>query len=74
MKSNNELVSLLQRGSWYQVAFMVGNHLESFTAQGINKTREAINYYGVKHTAGVVIMTTVGISNLSIFFKKDIDK
>ena len=74
MKSNNELVSLLQRGSWYQVAFMVGNHLESFTTQGINKTREAINYYGVKHTAGVAIMTTVGISDISIFFKKDIDK
>jgi len=71
MKSNNELVSLLQHGSWYQVAFMADNHLESFTTQGTKKTWEAINYYGVKHTAGVDIMTTVGISNLSIFFRKD---
>jgi len=70
MKNNNELVSLLQRGSWYQVAFMVDNHLESFTTQGIKKTREAISYYGVKHTAGAGFMTTPGIQ-LSIFFKKD---
>lgn len=74
MKSNNELVSLLQRGSWYQVAFMTGNHLESFTTQGIEKTREAINYYGVKHTAGVAMGVSSGISDISIFFKKDIDK
>lgn len=70
MKNNNELVSLLQHGSWYQVAFMVGNHLESFTTQGIKKTREAINYYGVKHTPGTGFAVTPGIQ-LSIFFKKD---
>lgn len=74
MKNNNELVSLSQHGSWYQVAFMVGNHLESFTTQGIKKTREAINYYGVKHTVGKAFMTTAGIDDISIFFKKDIDK
>ena len=76
MKNNNELVSLLQHGSWYQVAFMVDNHLESFTTQGIKKTREAIDYYGVKHTAGVAIGVSSGIevSDLSIFFKKAIDK
>ena len=69
MKNNNELVSLLQHGSWYRVAFMVGNHLESFTTQGVKKTREAIAYYGVKHTPGNPYVVTDGI-DLKFFLEK----
>ncbi len=65
----NELVSIIQRGSWYQVAFMADNHLESFTTQGIEKTREAIAYYGVTHTPGTGYVVTAGI-DLKFFLGK----
>lgn len=69
MTHNNELVSLLNRGSWYQVTFMVNNHLESFTTQGIKKTRQAIKYYGVTHTPGTPMAVSADIPVLSIFFE-----
>jgi hypothetical protein len=68
--AERELISILQRGSWYTVTFLAGGRLMKFKAQGVAKTREAIQYYGVKHTPGTGFAVTLGIQ-LSIFFKKD---
>jgi hypothetical protein len=59
--AERELISILQRGSWFKVTFLTGNRMEYFKAQGVAKTREAIQYYGVEHTPGNPYMATVGI-------------
>lgn len=64
--AERELISILQRGSWYTVTFLAGGRLMKFKAQGVAKTREAIQYYGVKHTPGNSYMATVGI-NVNFF-------
>lgn len=53
----NELVSIIQHGSWYQVAFNCtnkngGTYLSTVTIQGLKKLRKAYNKYNIKHTPG----------------------
>ena len=53
----NELVSIIQRGSWYQVASNCknengGTYLSTFTVQGLKKLRLAYNKFNIKHTPG----------------------
>lgn len=68
--AERELISILQRGSWFKVTFLTGNRMEYFKAQGVAKTREAIQYYGVKHTPGNSYMATVGI-NVNFFLENE---
>lgn len=51
----NELVSILKRGSWYQVAYAQtnvqgGSVLLSFTVQGLVKLKKAYKYFNIVHT------------------------
>lgn len=66
--SKHELISIIQRGSWYTVTFLAGGRLIKFKTQGIAKTREAITYYGVKHTLGNTYLITAGI-DLNFFLE-----
>jgi len=51
-----ELVSITQHGSWYQVAFMNENVLNTITTQGVKKTKQAIKYFNIIHTKGTPMM------------------
>ena len=53
----NELVSIIQHGSWYQLAFNCtnkngGTYLSTVTIQGLKKLRKAYKQYNIKHTPG----------------------
>jgi len=53
----NELVSIIQHGSWYQVAFYCtnengGTYLSTITIQGLKKLRVAYKRFNIKHTPG----------------------
>jgi len=53
----NELVSIIQHGSWYQVAFNCtnengGTYLSTVTIQGLKKLRKAYKQFNIKHTPG----------------------
>ena len=53
----NELVSIIQHGSWYQLAFNCtnkngGTYLSTVTIQGLKKLRLAYKQFNIKHTPG----------------------
>ena len=61
-----ELVSIIQKGSWYQVAFLDKNAngsrgLATATLQGVKKVRKFCRYWNIVHTQGQPYMVTVGI-------------
>lgn len=62
MNTQKELTSILQRGSWFQVCFMNGNHLETITVQGFQKTLEACKRLNIVHTPGAGFMVTSTIN------------
>lgn len=62
----NELVSITQHGSWYQVAFNCtnkngGTYLSTVTIQGLKKLRKAYKQYNIKHTPGYPCMLSEAI-------------
>ena len=73
IKAHRELVSIFQRGSWYQVYFLEtntqGDHrLQTFKAQGVEKTRKCCQYYKIVHTEGDPYAVSLGI-NLKFFLE-----
>ena len=69
-----ELVSIFQRGSWYQVAFLEPNaqggySLNTLTIQGIKNTRKNCQYYNIVHTKGKPYVVSHGI-DLKVFLEK----
>ena len=66
IKAHRELVSIFQRGSWYQVYFLETNaqgaqSLGTFKTQGVKKTRKYCQYYKVVHTKGDPYAVSLGI-------------
>lgn len=66
MTKSNELVSIIQHGSWYQVAFLEANAqgargLRTFTVQGLKKLRLAYKRFNIKHTPGYTCMLSEAI-------------
>jgi len=66
MALSNELVSIIQHGSWYQVAFNCknengGTYLSTFTVQGLKKLRLAYKRFNIKHTPGYPCMLSKAI-------------
>lgn len=62
----NELVSIIQHGSWYQVAFNCknangGTYLSTFTVQGLKKLRLAYKQFNIQHTPGAPFMLSEAI-------------
>lgn len=62
MTTQKELTSILQRGSWFQVCYMNGNHLETITVQGFKKTLETCKRLNIVHTRGAGFMVTSTIN------------
>lgn len=66
INKHRELVSIFNRGSWYQVSFLEtnaqgGHSLGTFTVQGVKKAREYCQYYNVVHTTGDPYVVSRGI-------------
>jgi len=66
MTTSNELVSIIQHCSWYQVAFWETNAqgargLRAFTVQGLKKLRLAYKKFNIKHTPGYPCMLSEAI-------------
>ena len=66
IKAHRELVSIFQRGSWFQVYFLEtntqGDHrLQTFKAQGVHNTRKYCQYYKIVHTKGDPYAVSLGI-------------
>jgi len=66
MTTSNELVSIIQHGNWYQVAFWETNAqgargLRTFTVQGLRKLRLAYKKFNIKHTPGYPFMLSEAI-------------
>lgn len=62
----NELVSIIQHGSWYQVTYNCmnengGAYLSTFTVQGLKKLRLAYKQFNIKHTPGYPFMLSEAI-------------
>lgn len=62
----NELVSIIQHGSWYQLAFNCtnkngGTYLSTVTIQGLKKLRKAYKQYNIKHTPGYPFLLSKAI-------------
>lgn len=65
-----ELVSIVQKGSWYQVAFFDknangGRGLVTATLQGVKKVHKFCRYQNIVHTPGQPYMVT---NNLDVNF------
>lgn len=74
INEHRELVSIFQRGSWYQVAFWEtnaqgGHSLCTLTVQGIKNTRKHCQYYHIVHTKGKPYAVSRGIY-LEAFLEK----
>lgn len=74
INEQRELVSILQRGSWYQVSFLEtnaqgGRGLRTLTVQGIKNTRKHCQYYSIVHTKGTPYVVSRGI-DLNLFLEK----
>lgn len=74
IKEHRELVSIIQHGSWYQVAFSEtnaqgGRGLCTLTVQGIKNTRKHCKYYNIVHTKGKPCVVSRGI-DLNLFLEK----
>ena len=70
-----ELVSIIQKGSWYQVSFFDKNangaqFLSTTTLQGVKKVRKFFQYRNIIHTQGHPYMVTVGI-DVDFFLNRD---
>ena len=48
----NELVGLLQKGSWYQVCWNENNVLMTYKLHGKDKLEKYLKIHSIKHTAG----------------------
>ena len=73
IKAHRELVSIFQRGSWYQVCLVEANtqggrRLRTFTVQGVHNTRKYCQYYKIVHTKGDPYAVSLGI-NLKFFLE-----
>lgn len=53
-----ELVSIIQRGSWYHVTFLQhdGKTLETHKIQGWKKVNRFLKYNNIFHTAGTPLL------------------
>jgi len=74
INEQHELISIIQRGSWYQVAFWEtnaqgGRGLRTLTVQGIKNTRKHCRYYNIVHTKGTPYVVSRGI-DLNLFLEK----
>ena len=75
INEHRELVSIFQRGSWYQVCFWEANAqgargLRTLTVQGIKNTRKHCQHYNIVHTKGEPYAVSRGI-DLKLFLEKD---
>ena len=75
INAHRELISIFNRGSWYQVSFLEtnaqgGHSLGIFKAQGVKKTRKCCHYYNIVHTKGDPYVVSRGIY-LGAFLEKD---
>lgn len=62
-----ELVTIMQNGSWFQVAYMNDNRLESITVQGFNKAMDTAKRLGIKHTPGKGCAVSASINEQTVF-------
>lgn len=62
-----ELVTIMQNGSWFQVAYMNHNHLETITVQGFNKALSMAKRLGIKHTPGKGCAMSASINEQTVF-------
>lgn len=54
----NELVGLIQKGSWYQVCWNENNVLMTYKLHGKDKLEKYLKIHSIKHTVGTPFVLT----------------